>query len=225
MTTLTRRLRSDRTAAHSPGTGVPHGTAWAYAAFWFTLLYIPIHAYWALGGAWGLPASVAPHGARDVSPATQSAMRVANGGVCVLLLIGAVIVLALASPWGRRVHPSLLLVPMWIGSVVCVSHGVYGFITKGLYVMGVHGAVEFPEVTGVSAATAAAKNHTSAVLDLVAFEPYFLMEGVLIALATRQFLRTPAARRRWTTTIIIGTLVIDAFGALLSAFHLHFAVS
>lgn len=111
------------------------------------------------------------------------------------MVIGAVIVLALNHPIGRRVRSWILLVPIWIGAVVCVSHGIYGFATKALYMSGTHGAVNFPVVPGVSAATAAAQNHLSAVQDLVVFEPCFVVEGALLALAAWQFIRTPAGRR------------------------------
>ena len=194
---------------------------WAYLALLLTVGFIPIHAYWALGGTWGLPPSVVPHGARSVSRAAESAVRTADWGVCVLLLAGAALLVILALRTGRLP----LLVPLGIGSVVCVSHGLYGFATKGLYVMGAHGAVDFPEVAGVSAATAGAENHASAVLDLLVFEPYFLIEGVLIALAGWQSLRTPAARRRWAMTVVAGTLLIEVFGTLLSLSGLRFAVS
>ena len=143
----------------------------------------------------------------------------------VLLAGGAAVVLALSQPIGRRLHPVLLLAPIWIGSVVCVSHAIFGVITKGLYVGGVHGAVNFPVVPGISAATAVAANHTSAVLDLAVFEPWFLVEGALLFLAGRQFLRTTSARLQWTASIIIGTALIDAVGALLAVSRLHFALS
>lgn len=207
----------------APRTPVPTRPMWAYLAFLLTVGFIPIHAYWALGGTWGLPPSAVPHG--SMNPATESVVRAANWGVCGLLLIGAAVLLTPALPLGRRIHPLPLLVPLGIGSVVCVSHGLYGIVTKGLYVMGAHGAVDFPEVAGVSAATAAAENRAAAILDLLAFEPYFLIEGVLIALAGWQFARTPAARRRWAMTVVAGTLLIEVFGTLLSLSGLRFAVS
>jgi hypothetical protein len=140
-------------------------------------------------------------------------------------VIGAVLVLALNHPIGRRVRSWMLLVPIWIGAVVCVSHGIYGFATKALYLSGRHGAVNFPVVPGVSAATAAAKNHLSAVQDLVVFEPCFVVEGVLLALAGWQFIRTPAGRRTWSMSMIVGIVAIDVFGALLSLGGMHVAIS
>jgi uncharacterized protein DUF3995 len=189
---------------------------WAYSAFWFTVAFIPIHVYWAMGGTFCLPAAA-------LIPASKPAVQLANWGVAVLLATGAAVVLALARPAGR-VHPAPLLAPIWIGSVVCVSHAVFGVITKGLYLSGVHGAVNFPALPGASAATAAAANHTAAVLDLAVFEPWFLIEGILLLLVGRQFLPTLTARRRWILSVIIGTALIDVFGTLLAVSKLHFAV-
>jgi hypothetical protein len=73
--------------------------------FWFTVAFIPIHVYWAMGGTFWLPATA-------LIPANKPAVQVANWGVAVLLATGAAIVLALARPAGRRVHPALLLAPM-----------------------------------------------------------------------------------------------------------------
>ena len=68
------------------------------------------------------------------------------------------------------------------------------------------------------------KNAATA-LDLTVFEPWFLLEGVLLALAGRQFLRTATARRRWTAALLAGIAVIDVSGVALSVAHLHVAAS
>jgi hypothetical protein len=76
--------------------------------------------------------------------------------------------------------------------------------------------VNFPVIHGVSASTAASKNHLAAVHDLAVFEPCFLMQGVVLALAAWQFLGTPTARRSWLVSIMLGAVVIDVFGGMLS---------
>lgn len=199
--------------------GLPSRHRWAYAAFCFTVAYIPIHLYWALGGTFWLPDG----GLLDTS--TESAVQVSDWGVCVLLAIGASFIVLLTRPSGRRIHPGVLLVPIWIGAVVCGSHAVYGFITKGLYASGVHSAVHFSSLPEVSAATAAAADHTSTVLDLAVFEPWFLIEAVLLTMAANQFLLTRTARRRWMITIIAGAALIDVLGALLALNNLRLALS
>ncbi len=177
-----------------------------------TVASIPIHAYWAAGGQLLLPGGAVT--------AALPAVHAANWAVSVLLAMGAVILLALARPAGRRIPVGLLLGPIWIGAVVCVSHGLFGLVTKGLYVSGLHGAVNYP----VAGWTSAQKN-AAAALDLTVFEPWFLLEGVLLALAGRQFLPAAAARRRWTLTLLAGVVLTGTFGAVLAAAHLHVAVS
>jgi len=113
-----------------------------------------------------------------------------------------------------------VLAPVWAGAVVCASHGLLGLVTRGPHVGGAHGAVTYP-VAGWTAA----QKHAAALGDLTVFEPWFLLEGVLLALAGRQFLRSPAARRRWTVAVLADIAAIDVFGAALSAAHLHVAVS
>lgn len=189
---------------------------WIDVAFVFTLLFTAVHLYWALGGPWGLPL-LAVH--------EKAAVEAVNWAVTVIMVIGASVILGLKHRLARRLPSWVLLGPIWAGAAVCISHSIYGFITKGLYLGGVHSAVDFPVVPGVSAATAAGKNHLSAVQDLLVFEPCFLIEGVLLAVAAWQFLRTPAGRRRWWVSLTVGVLAIDVFGTLLSLGGMHFAIS
>lgn len=199
-----------------PRSDLPPRPVWVFLAFSFTLAFMSVHLYWAVGGSWGLP----PLALHD-----RSAVQAANWVVSVIMLIGALVVLALNHPAGRRVPPWMLLVPVWIGAVVCVSHGIYGIATKALYLSGWHGAVDFPVVPGISAATAATQNHLSAVHDLLVFEPCFLVEGALLAMAAWQFLRTPVGRRKWSISVVAGIVVIDVFGALLTLGGMRFAIS
>ncbi|MCM2577167.1 DUF3995 domain-containing protein [Streptomyces meridianus] len=191
---------------------------WVHSAFAFTLLFTAIHVYWAVGGTWGLPLAV-------MQAQAQATTKAANAVVSVIMVIGAVWVLALNHPVGRRIPAFVLLAPLWAGAVVCVSHAVFGFATKILYLNGRHGAVDFPVVPGVDAATAADSNRLSALQDILVFEPCFLIQGVLLALAARQFIRTPAGRRTWSVSVIVGIAVIDVFGAVLSFGDMHFAIS
>lgn len=195
---------------------LPPRPVWVLSAFAFTLLFTALHLYWAVGGTWGLPPAAANIGA---------AVQAANWVVSAIMIFGALFVLALNHPVARRVPAWSVLVPIWIGAVVCVSHSIYGFATKAQYLSGVRGAVDFPAVPGVGAAEEAAKNHLSAVQDLVVFEPCFLIQGLLLALAAWQFIGTRTGRRRWSVSIVVGVVVIDVFGALLSFSGTQFAIS
>ena len=194
------------------GSWPPRGRLMVYLAALAALAAIPIHLYWALGGTWGLPGGAAT--------ASVAGIRATNVAVSVLLACGAAFLCGLARPWSRRPPALLMLAPVWAGSVVCLSHGLFGIVTKGLYVAGMHAAVSWPEHD----LTAAQKN-LAALRDLAVFEPWFLIQGLLLALAGRWLARTPAGRRRWTLSLIAGTVLIDAFGVVLALTHHRFAVS
>jgi hypothetical protein len=146
-------------------------------------------------------------------------LQPANAIVSVLLAVGAVLVFGLSRTWARRPPAPVMLAPLWLGSVVSVSHGLYGMVTKGLYVAGAHSAVSYP-----GPLTVAQKNH-AALLDLGVFEPWFLIQGLLLLFAGRWFARTATGRRWWTLSLIAGVVLVDAFGIALAIAHKHFAVS
>jgi hypothetical protein len=148
-----------------------------------TLIGVPIHVAWALGGTFLLP------GGELVAALPQT--RIANAVVSVVLLLGAAALFLIGGPWSRprpgsgvlrgggRALPAVLLTAIGAGATVCVSHGVYGVVSKALFLAGVD-AVRFP---GVGGDWSAAERHRAAVLDVALFEPWFLLEGVLLALA------------------------------------------
>jgi len=196
----------------SAGASMPRrGPLMIYLAALVALAGIPIHLYWALGGTWGLPGGATTPG--------LPGLHTTNAIVSVLLAAGAALVFGLSMPWARRPPAVVMLTPLWLGSVVSVSHALYGMVTKGLYVAGAQSAVSYPEPL-----TAAQKNH-AALLDLGLFEPWFLIQGLLLLLAGRWFARTAAGHRWWTLSLIAGIVLIDAFGIALAVAHKHFAVS
>jgi hypothetical protein len=113
---------------------------------------------------------------------------------------------------GGRALPAALLTAIGVGAAVCVSHGIYGFATKALFLAG-YDVVRYPNVGD---GWSAAEKHTAAVLDLALFEPWFLLEGLALALAGWQYLRTGRGRRRWTVALSFGTLLLVLFGVLLA---------
>jgi len=195
-----------------PGGSRPRrGPLVTYLAALAALAGIPIHLYWAAGGTWGLPGGAAAAGLPGV--------RATNLAVSVLLGCGAAFLYGLTRPWSRRPPALLMLAPMWAGAVVCLSHGLFGIATKRLYAAGVQSAVAWP-----GHLTAAQKN-LAALYDLGVFEPLFLIQGLLLALAGHWFARTATRRRRWTLALATGIVLIDASGVALAVTHQHFAVS
>ncbi len=194
------------------GASIPRrGPLVVYLAALVALAGIPIHLYWALGGTWGLPGGAATAG--------LPGLHAANAIVSVLLAVGAALLFGLTRPWTRRPPAPVMLALIWPGSVVCISHGLYGLATKGLYAAGAHSAVSWPE-----SLTAAQKN-LAALLDLAVFEPWFLLQGMLLMFADRWFARTAAGRRWWTLSLIAGAVLAVAFGVALAVARKHFAVS
>lgn len=173
----------------------------------FTLAFTALHVYWAPGGTWGLPPAALQ---------IQEATRTANVVVSAIMLGGAGWILALRTRPARRVPSWLLLAPLWLAAVVCLSHAAFGFVTKGLYVAGYPEAVDFPRIPRVDPVTAAAQNYTSAVLDLVVFEPCFLAQGLVLALVGHEHLRQRRHRRAWVRSLLAASLVVAVFGAVLT---------
>jgi hypothetical protein len=66
-----------------PEITLPTRPVWVYLAFAFTLLYMSIHLYWAVGGTWGLPL-LALH--------DKSAVQAVDWVVCVIMVMSVGIV-------------------------------------------------------------------------------------------------------------------------------------
>ena len=113
------------------------GRLTAYLAALAAVAGIPVHLYWALSGTWGFPGGTTTVG--------LPGLRAVNLVVSALLACGAVYLYALTRPWARRPPALLVLAPVWAAAVVCVSHGLFGITTKGLYLSGVKSAVSWPE--------------------------------------------------------------------------------
>lgn len=189
-----------------------------------TLINVPIHVSWALGATFLLP------GGGSVAELPQT--RVANGVVSGVLLLGATVLFLIGGPWSRpeagtaawrgggRALRAVVLTAIGLGAAVCVSHGAYGVVSKALYLAG-QNVVRFPNVGHV---WSAGERHAAAVLDVALFEPWFLLEGVLLALAGRQWLRSARARRRWAIAVWGGSVLLLLFGTLLAATGRRFAV-
>jgi hypothetical protein len=189
--------------------GLPAVPALARLAAVVTLVNVPIHVAWALGSTFLLP------GGESIAALPQT--RVANAVVSLVLLAGAAVLFLIGGPWSRperggRALPATIVTAIGAGAVVCLSHAVYGLISKALFLAG-YDTVRFPDVGD---GWTRAEQHTAALLDVAVFEPWFLLEGVVLVLAGWQYLRTAPGRRRWIAVITAGTLLILLFGVLLT---------
>ncbi|MCG7346284.1 DUF3995 domain-containing protein [Sporosarcina sp. ACRSL] len=148
---------------------------WAgYAACIWSLLYIPIHIYWAFGGMALMPGVL-----QD-----EAMWEAVNWGASVMLLVAALLALSLVHPWGKSIPRGLLLVMGWTACIVPFLHAVYGYVTKGLLLAGIIRS-EFFDFS-----VWATVNFEKWILtDLLLFEPWFLIAGILFGLASLHYQR------------------------------------
>ncbi|WP_018681796.1 DUF3995 domain-containing protein [Actinokineospora enzanensis] len=148
---------------------------WGHAAATWCTVFALLHLYWALGGSLGLAVSAGP-----TLAANRPTWFVLAGlwGVAALLLLGAVFTLALSHwrPRGYLRRAATLL----------------GYLIGGLLLLrGV--LIELALATnlgGVATETGPAQTRWS----LYLWNPWFILGGALILLATRHFTRFAANR-------------------------------
>jgi hypothetical protein len=159
----------------------PRGLVLAgYGLLAWSLAYAAPHVYRASGGTVGLSA-VAP------SAAALPQWRAINWAATPVLVLAGLIGAGLV--WARR-HGSrrwglALLLASLAGCSIAASHGIYGIVDRALEVAG-------------------ADRPRWVLWDLLVFEPWFLSEGVLFAVAGWCYLTSPADRRRWVAACVVG---------------------
>lgn len=151
----------------------------AYAAAAWAFVFAAVSFYWAAGGTVGL-ATLATSIQEDARERTSAflAMVWLTGALKVL---GGVLALALARPWGRRLPRRLLLVAAWGGGIVLVLYEGASWVEAALMEAGV---IDIPASLGADAAR----------WNLLLWRPWWVLGGVLFLLAARDFTRT--TRRR-----------------------------
>jgi hypothetical protein len=171
-----------------------------YAGLVWALAYIPIHIYWALGGSAAFLGLVR----------TNADFQIANWGASVVLLGAGLTAFALVRPWGRLLPRWGLLGAAWIGAVAGSLHAVAFSVVA---VLRLTGALSMPGYTDVL--------RGADLWNLAVFEPWFLIMGVLLAVAAIQNVRLfggqpkPAGRRvlRALSAICVLTgLVVVLYG-------------
>lgn len=171
-----------RTSAAAPpaGTGGRARRRFGMAVAVWSLAYLTPHAYWALGNRSGLIAVAAGVG-------DQGFWRPINAIASVILLIAAIV--GVAHALSARPRPPLLAIT-WVGASIAVVHGVYGVAARAASVASL----------GIDRAT------PDIWWDLLVFEPWFLIEGVLLGLAGYFALPDPQGRRGWLLGWLVGIL-------------------
>jgi hypothetical protein len=155
-----------------------------YAVALWSLLYLAPHLIWALGARVGFTAL-------HPSIASLPQWRTINWIASAILAIAALIGLAL-----RRRAPSAsvyraTLAIAWFGACIATAHGLVGI------------AMRIATISGWPEPDAPAWLYW----DLLVFEPWFLIEGVLLAVAGGMLMRERRQRARWALACAAGTVV------------------
>ncbi|MDT9598490.1 DUF3995 domain-containing protein [Sphingosinicella rhizophila] len=164
-----------------------------YALAIWSFAYALPHLYWALGGRMGM---IAIHPAAPDLPQWRQINWVATIGFSALSLLGLAF-RPLAN--GRIGRPIILLIAL-IGCSLAVSHAFYGIGSRTL--------------TVIRAFARSQDVPVFVLVDLLIFEPWFLIQGMLLGLCGWFSLASTKGRRRWLAACAGATLVALAAALL-----------
>lgn len=152
----------------------------AYTAFAWVMVFLAWHVVWYLTGL-GFPSTSGRHGAGRI------VVQVFSLVVVLMVIIGALLPLALARPWGRRVPRWLLLSTVWTGAAFLAARGVSGVGDDLVRVAGI-----LPRgFTGLTTAQTLGTSHPSfwCVFASGATDVLFTVGGLAFALAAITYRR------------------------------------
>jgi hypothetical protein len=146
------------------------------------------HLYWALGGKLGL-SLLKP------SVLELPQWELINWVASVFLTAAGFLGIAFVYLRKRGFLSWLLLVIALAGCSLAASHGIYGIINRILQIAG---------VAELESGPFNVNEHAYVVWDLILFEPWFMIEGILLGLVGWYYLDTPRHRRIWGMLCMIG---------------------
>ena len=134
------------------------------------------------------------------SAAALPQWRAINWAASPVLVLAGLVGVGLIWAWrhGSRRWGLVLLLASLAGCAIAASHGVYGIVSRALQVAG---------VVQVDGQPFDAGRHPWVLWDLLVFEPWFLIEGVLFGVAGWCYLASRAGRRRWLAACAVGVAV------------------
>jgi hypothetical protein len=153
-------------------------TSWAgYAACAWAIAFALLSFYWAAGGTTGLDTL---GGEIEERTRARDIWFIVIGGwaVGVVKVIGGLLALAQARSWGRGLSRRLVLLLAWLGGVGMMLYGGLGIMLDGLRVAGVLGMSD-------------GADPSDARWHLVLWDPWWLLGGVLFAIAAWHTQRGP----------------------------------
>lgn len=152
-----------------------------YGVLIWSIAYMLPHLYWALGGKDGMtmfkPSIMN-------SPYLQSA----NWAASVLLTTAGLLGLAMIYFNKNKIISTFLLAIALFGCSVSTSHGIYGVAFRIIQLLKGQG-------------------HAYDSWDLFLYEPWFLIEGILLGLAGWVFLNQPRHKHTWLMLCAAGIIV------------------
>ncbi|MCO5974205.1 DUF3995 domain-containing protein [Actinoallomurus soli] len=163
----------------------------AYSAFAWVMAFLVWHVVWYATGL-GFPSASDQHGVERV------VIQVFSLVVVLMVIVGALLPLALAQPWGRRVPRWVLLSAAWTGAVLLAARGVSGVGDDLVRVTGI-----LPRgFTGLTTAQTLGTSQPSfwCLFASGATDVLFAVGGLVFALAAIAYRRvTPASPGRGAT--------------------------
>jgi hypothetical protein len=161
-----------------------------YAVFIWSIAYMLPHLYWALGGTLGL-SLLKP------SVLELPQWEMINWVASVFLTAAGFLGLAFIYLRKRNFLSGLLLAVTLAGCSLATSHGIYGISNRILQMAG---------VAELEAGPFNMNEHAYVVWDLALFEPWFLIEGILLGFVGWSYLNQPRHRQIWLALCLVGVL-------------------
>jgi hypothetical protein len=169
----------------------------------WSLLYALPHLYWGLGGTGGFSAY-------RPSALNTGIWEAAHLFAFALITFAGLLGFGLERTMDRPVPRWVLLAIAGAGCAIATAHGVYGIGFRALALAG---------VSDVDGEPFDLSEHGWVLWDLLAIEPWFLVEGVLLGLVGYLAQRSAEAKARWLTLMGVWTAIAFASGV----FGLRFA--
>ncbi len=169
-----------------------------YAVFIWSIVYMFPHLYWALGGTLGL--SILKPSISEI-PQWELINWIASAILTAAGLLGIVLIYF----WNSKLLKGLLLTITWAGCSVAASHGIYGIIHRLLQIAGIIEVESGPFNVG---------EHAYVLWDLLLFEPWFLIEGILFAVLGWCSFKKPTNRAIWLILCTLGVIIGIVTGLL-----------
>ncbi|MGP4039742.1 DUF3995 domain-containing protein [Gracilibacillus sp. D59] len=174
-----------------------------YAVFIWSIIYMIPHLYWALGGKVG--------GALLKPNITQSIyFELINWIASVFLTVAGLIGLAFIYWNKNRFTKYMLLFISLAGCSLATSHAIYGIIYRIFQIRG---------VVGVESGSFNIHENAFVLWDLVLFEPWFMIEGILFGILGWCSLKETRNKKIWLAACTSGII----FGLVTGIMGVRFA--